>query len=123
MEIPKKIKEEIWNFCRVNDIPNIDDFIIKMISQGFTIEVYGATPTAKEVIIEKIVEKVIEVPVEKEVFITDNTQITDLVIKINNLETERDKYKKDMEYFQKEFNDTLKRLEIEQNKKRDIYGE
>jgi hypothetical protein len=123
MEIPKKIKDEIWDYCRVNDIPNIDDFTIKMISQGFTVEVYGATPTAKEVIIEKIIEKVIEVPVEKEVFITDDTQINDLVSKINNLETERDNYKKDMEYFQKELNDTLKKIEIEQNKKRDIYGE
>ena len=65
MEIPKKIKEEIWDYCRINDIPNIDEFILKMVSQGFTVEKYGAAPTPREKIIEKVVEKIVEVPVEK----------------------------------------------------------
>ena len=37
MEIPKKVKDEIWDYCRINDIPNIDEFILKMVSQGFTV--------------------------------------------------------------------------------------
>ena len=137
MEIPKKFKDEIWEYCRVNDIPNIDEFILKMITQGFTVERYGAAPTARERIVEKvvekivevpvdkIVEKIVEVPVEKEVYITDNSEIKNLAEQINKLETDRDFYKKEMEHVQLELNNTLQKLEIEQtkNKKRDIYGE
>ena len=137
MEIPKKFKDEIWDYCRVNDIPNIDEFILKMITQGFTVEKYGAAPTARERIVEKIVEKIVEVPVdkivekivevpvEKEVYITDNSEIKNLAEQINKLETDRDFYKKEMERFQLEWNNTLQKLKIEQskNKKRDIYGE
>lgn len=137
MEIPKKFKDEIWEYCRVNDIPNIDEFILKMITQGFTVERYGAAPTARERIVEKvvekivevpvdkIVEKIVEVPVEKEVYITDNSEIKNLTEQINKLETDRNFYKKEMEQFQLELNNTLQKLEIEQskNKKRDIYGE
>lgn len=65
MELPKYIKDEIWEYCRVNDIPNIDDFILKLVKQGFTVEKYGATPTRGEKVLEKIVDRMVEVPVEK----------------------------------------------------------
>ena len=134
MEIPKTLKDEIWDFCRLNNITNIDDFTIKMIKQGFTVEKYGATPQViekkveVEKIIEKIVEKIVEVkvevPTEKEVYITDDSQVKELSDKITKLEDERNTYKKDAENFQKEWNDTLQKLEIEQKKnKRDLYGE
>lgn len=61
MVIPKSLKDEIWEYCRVNNISNIDEFTLKLIKQGFTIEKFGATPEAKE----RIVEKIVEVPVEK----------------------------------------------------------
>ena len=63
MEIPKDLNNEIWDYCRVNNITNIDEFTLKLLKQGFTIEKYGSTPmvTTKE----KIVEKIVEVPVEK----------------------------------------------------------
>ena len=35
MEIPKKIKDELYDYCRLNDILNIEEFIIKMVKQGF----------------------------------------------------------------------------------------
>ena len=134
MEIPKTLKDEIWDFCRLNNITNIDDFTIKMIKQGFTVEKYGATPQViekkveVEKIIEKIVEKIVEVkvevPTEKEVYITNDSQVKELSDKITKLEDERNTYKKDAENFQKEWNDTLQKLEIEQKKnKRDLYGE
>jgi predicted RNase H-like nuclease (RuvC/YqgF family) len=63
MEIPKKIKDSIWDYCKLNDISNIDDFIIKMINQGFSIEKYGSTPFS-DVLEKEIVEKVVEVPIE-----------------------------------------------------------
>ena len=125
MNIPKRTYNDILEYCRVNDIPNIDEFILKMITQGFTVERYGAAPTARERIVEKVVEKIVEVPVEKEVYITDNSEIKNLAEQINKLETDRDFYKKEMEHVQLELNKTLQKLEIEQtkNKKRDIYGE
>ena len=106
MEIPKKLKDEIWEYCRVNDIPNIDEFIIKMVQQGYTVEKFGSTPLGigevkeiekvveviKEVPVEKIVEVVKEIPVEKvvekEVYITDDEQVNELSQKIQIVEKE-----------------------------------
>lgn len=150
MEIPKKIKDEIWEYCRANDIPNIDDFTLKMISQGFTVEKYGAAPTAKEKIVkeivEKEVEKIVEVPVEKivekivekEVFVTDDNAYSELTNKIKELENKLkakdnnipDEIKKMHEEYEaklKERDDKISLLtnllDIEKRKKRDIYGE
>lgn len=69
MEIPKKIKDDIWEYCRLNDISNIDDFIIKLIRQGFTSEKYGSTPLGNFEPVE--VERIVEIPVEivKEVIV------------------------------------------------------
>jgi seryl-tRNA synthetase len=70
------------------------------------------------------VEVKVEVPTEKEVYITNDSQVKELSDKITKLEDERNTYKKDAENFQKELNDTLQKLEIEQKKnKRDLYGE
>lgn len=95
MEIPKKLKDEIWEYCRLNDISNIDEFIIKMVRQGYTIEKFGSTPLGGNEVkeIEKIVEVIKEVTVEKiiekEVFITDDIQITELTNKLTQLEEEK----------------------------------
>ena len=81
MEIPKKLKDEVWEYCRLNDITDIDSFMLKSLQQGFNIEKYGPTPFTiggKELeVVEKEVvkvitattevEKIIEVPVEIEV--------------------------------------------------------
>lgn len=111
MEIPKKIKDDIWEYCRLNDIPNIDDFILKMIKQGFNVEKFGATPfdvepeikevekiveIVKEIPVEKIVEVVKEVPVEKviekEIYITDDEQVNELKDKLIESQKEASKY-------------------------------
>lgn len=150
MEIPKKIKAEIWEYCRANDIPNIDEFTLKMISQGFTVEKYGAAPTAKEKIVEKIVdkviEKIVEVPVEKivekivekEIYITDDNVHTELTNKITELESKLEYNKNnvpdEIKNLREECETKLKEredkislltnlLDLEKRKKRDIYGE
>lgn len=111
MEIPKKIKDDIWEYCRLNDIPNIDDFILKMIKQGFNVEKFGATPfdvepeikevekiveVVKEIPVEKIVEVVKEVPVEKiiekEIYITDDEQVNELKQKLIDSQKDSSKY-------------------------------
>lgn len=57
MELPKDLRDEIWNYCRVNNITNIDDFTLELLKKGFTIEKFGATPETH--VVEKVVEKVI----------------------------------------------------------------
>ena len=95
MEIPKNLKDEIWEYCRLNDISNIDEFIIKMVRQGYTVEKFGSTPLGSTEVkeVEKIVEVIKEIPVEKiiekEVIITDDIQITELSNKLTQLEEEK----------------------------------
>ena len=102
MEVPKKLKDEIWEYCRLNDISNIDEFIIKMIRQGYSVEKFGATPLGaievKEVekIVEKVVEVIREVPVEKIVtkveYISDKPSENELFGKIEQLENENKEF-------------------------------
>ena len=47
MEIPKKIMDQIWEYCRLNKITDIEDFTIKMVKQGFNVEKFGSTPIAE----------------------------------------------------------------------------
>ncbi len=103
MEIPKKLKDEIWEYCRLNDISNIEDFIIKMVRQGYTVEKFGATPLGtgevkevekvveviKEVPVEKTIEVIKEIPVEKivekEVYITDDKEVEKLTKELESV--------------------------------------
>ena len=126
MELPKDLKEEIWDYCRLNDITNIDEFITKLVRQGFTVEKFGATPTTK--IVEKVVEKIVEVPVE-----TIVERIVEVPINIVDTELEKKikNYIKDIEDSNTKLleatnlNNTLqKELDEEKaKKKKDIYGE
>ena len=121
MEIPKKLKDEVWEYCRLNDITDIDAFIIKSTQQGFNIEKYGTTPFkigGKELeVIEKEVIKVItatteveiirEVPIEIEVIkvvekivevtVTDNELINKLKAEIKELGGEITKLGEDLD--------------------------
>lgn len=109
MEIPKNIKDQIWEYCRLNDVTDLNTFMLKCLQQGFNIEKYGLTPfpteqkkpeiiekeVIKEILVEVIkevekiveVEKIIEVPIEKivEVTITDNELIDKLQKEIKDL--------------------------------------
>ena len=143
MEITKELNSEIWDYCRLNNITNIDEFMVKCLKQGFTSEKYGATPTVREKIVEKevekiievpvekIVEKIIEVPIEKEVFITDDKQMKKLTKEIDRLNGVIEKNKETIEKQTLDFanleieKDKLKHdLEIEKKKKKtDLYGE
>ena len=124
MEVPKELNTEIWDYCRLNKITNVDGFIIKLIKQGFTVEKFGATPIIKE----KIVERIVEVPVEKiverivEVPITmvDSEMSEALKLRIAEVETLRQQVfdtLNESERLRNEFNEYKKR------NKKDIYGE
>ena len=44
IEIPKILEKEIKDFAKLNDIEDIDDFIISCIRGGFNIAKYGYSP-------------------------------------------------------------------------------
>ena len=126
MEIPKDLNNEIWDYCRVNNITNINEFTLKMLKQGFTSEKFGSTPmiTTKE----KVVEKIIEVPVEK---IVEKIVEVPVTMVDDEVSENLKKYIKLYEESQLELNkalseiaDVKKQLEIEKAKnKKDLYGE
>ena len=105
--IPKDLLKEIEMFCDLNKIDNPNEFLLGCLKGGFAIEKFGRTPikagkeiVEKEVIkeVQKVVEvekEVIkEVPVEvekivtKTEYITDDTEIKNLLSKIEKLEEE-----------------------------------
>jgi len=105
MEIPKDIKDQVWDYCRANSITNVDQFLLDCLKQGFTVEKYGTSPISPQVIekiievpvekivevpVERIVERIIEVPVEKivEKIITNDTQVQELLVKLDVAEKE-----------------------------------
>jgi hypothetical protein len=114
MDIPKDLKNEIFDYCRENDITNIDNFLLRLLKQGFTIEKFGSTPVTK--IKEKIVEKIVEVPVEKNVYLTDDAEISILTEKINNLEVRLN------EEINKN-NELLETINLLKQQRKNIYGE
>lgn len=93
------LKNEIIDYCFINKIDNVEDFTINMVKQGLTVEKYGSTPMNNN-LEPKVIEKVIRV--------SDD-------VKIDELLTENDGLKKDIEILKGE-------LELLKNKK-DIYGE
>jgi hypothetical protein len=86
MDLPKDLKDKIWDYCRLNDITDLNGFIVKTLKKGFDFEVYGLLGETlnedekdlktdivgeEQVIKEVIVEKRVEIPVEviKEVIV------------------------------------------------------
>jgi predicted RNase H-like nuclease (RuvC/YqgF family) len=71
----KTVKE----YCKLNNIEDVDKFITKCYTEGFNIKKYGlmGDDSGKSVEIEVIKEIQVEVPVEviKEVYITDNEEL------------------------------------------------
>lgn len=104
MELPKDLKDEIWQYCMANDITDVNNLIINLVKSGFTIEKYGYDPSGsksnakvvekeviKEVIkevpvVKEVIKEVIkEVPVEKIVKVSDDAETNKLLSEINEL--------------------------------------
>jgi hypothetical protein len=67
--LTKKQLKDVEDFCRINKIEDVNDFLAKCFIQGYEIEKYGLlgnTSGTEEKWVEKeiIVEKLVEVPVE-----------------------------------------------------------
>ena len=92
IEIPQNIKEEFEQYCKLNEIKEINDLAFRCFISGFNIEKYGPTPMGHKEVIEKVieVEKIIEKIVEKEIPITDDSKIQEFLTEIQEL---KDQYK------------------------------
>ena len=125
MEIPKKLKDEFWEYCRLNNITDIDSFMLKSLQQGFNIEKYGTEPFkigGEPEIIEKEIVKVItattevevvrEVPIEIEV-IKEVEKIVEVTVTDNEL---IDKLNKEKEELSGKLSDLEKKLKKEEEK-------
>ena len=115
MELPKDLKDKVWNYCRLNDITDVNGFIIKTLKKGLDVEVYGLLgktlnegekdlktggieekrveiEVIREIRVEVPVEVIKEVPVdrvvEKIIYTTNDIQINELGGKIAELEQE-----------------------------------
>ena len=40
VNVPQSLKDEIWDYCRLNGITNIDEFTINLLKQGYAVEKY-----------------------------------------------------------------------------------
>ncbi len=144
MEIPKNLKYEIKEYCRVNNISEVDDFIFKMIKQGFTSEKFGSTPWTKEPEVkevEKIVTKEVkvevfkEVPVEviKEVYITDDEKTNELSDELNKIKEILKKITEEkiditnkmsiLETENEILKEELEKTNLKEEEQKDIYGD
>jgi chromosome segregation ATPase len=140
VEIPKNLQTEIWEYCRVNNITNVDAYTLKILKQGFTADKFGSSPIGgepKTVEVEKIVEKIVEkevikeIPVEKivyqdkEVFVTDdeavnklskelgdsNITIGELKSEVNELYRDLDTRKNETQRLQQEIKRLVEKIE------------
>ena len=69
MEIPNNILEEINLYCKVNNIDDIDKFVLKILRTGFNVEKYGLKPITKEK------TEIKDVPLENQILIEETTTI------------------------------------------------
>lgn len=44
MEIPKNLQEEIQYYCKINNIEDVNKFLVKILTNGFNIAKYGNNP-------------------------------------------------------------------------------
>jgi chromosome segregation ATPase len=72
MNLPPNQLKNVQEYCNLNDIPDVDKFILKCFTEGYNIQKYGLLGGSnepqiieKEVEVIKEVEKIVEVPVEK----------------------------------------------------------
>ena len=91
VSINKQLQKEFDSYCKLNEIDNSEEFIVKCAKDGLTLDKYGVAPflpksQIQEVPVEKeVIKEVIkEIPVEKEVIVEkiitkeiDNTELLD----------------------------------------------
>lgn len=64
-QLPERLKEEILQYCKLNDIEDMNSFIIKLIRQSLTIEKFGYYPDFVKDKVETKQEEVIEIKINE----------------------------------------------------------
>ena len=99
IEINKTLQKDFNDYCKLNEIENVSDFIAKCAKDGLTLDKYGVAPflpksQIQEVPVEReIIKEVIkEIPVEKEIIvekiITKEVKDTHLIEELEKLKLE-----------------------------------
>ena len=120
----KKLRKEFEEYCELNEIEDVEDFIGKCTKDGFTLDKYGVAPflpksQIQEIPVEKEVIKEVIVEVEKEVIVekiitkeidnrelltqleTHQKELLDKDKTINEQQTELKKQEDILEHFKK----------------------
>jgi len=83
--LSKEQHKEFKNYCQLNEIEDIDNFIVKCAKDGLTLDKYGIAPFLPK-------SQIQEVPVEKEVIIekivTKEVKDTQLIEELEKLKKE-----------------------------------
>ena len=108
--IEQNVIDKIKEYCKLNEITDVKSFLTNIIETGLNVEKYGTGPfgkqepkikevevikeieVIKEVTKEVPVEIIKEVVVEKEVYITDDNQVSKLANDIEILNKELTEY-------------------------------
>jgi len=105
-DLDKNSQKEFIDYCQLNEIEDVENFIVKCTKDGLTLDKYGIAPflpksQIQEVPVEKeiIKEVIVEIPVEKEVIvekiITREIDNTELISKLeeykNTIQEQEDK--------------------------------
>ncbi len=104
IEINKILQKDFNDYCKLNEVENVSDFIVKCAKDGLTLDKYGVAPflpksQIQEVPVEReIIKEVIkEIPVEKEIIvekiITKEVKDTHLIEELEKLKIEKVKAK------------------------------
>jgi len=99
IEINKTLQKEFDEYCKLNEIDKVSDFIVKCAKDGLTLDKYGVAPflpksQIQEVPVEReIIKEVIkEIPVEKEIIvekiITKEVKDTHLIEELEKIKLE-----------------------------------
>tara|TARA_R110000868_G_scaffold176916_3_gene414948 strand:+ start:26649 stop:27122 length:474 start_codon:yes stop_codon:yes gene_type:complete len=143
MELPKNLKNDILDFCRANDITDIDTFIVGLVKTAFTIEKYGYSPESGELakpieieVVKEVIKEVIrEVPVDRIVKVTDNIETDKLLYQLEDSKSmrlagakvyqeEKDKMNSEIERLTKTIAEQIEQIDkMSKADGRDIYGE
>lgn len=121
----KDIIQAVSAYCESEKIEDIDHFMFLCFKQGFDIKRYGLlgetlNESEKDLIKEVIVEKIVEVPVEvikeveKIVTVTDNEELEEKIIQLNNnLDSERKIFSIKMEEMENNFQNEMSKKDKE----------
>ena len=140
LNVNSKYENDIRQYCKINNIEDVSLFVTQCFKQGFDIKKYGFLGNSlnegeKHLINEVIVEKRIEIPVEvikevivdreviKEVpvekvvtkieYISDKTSENELLLKIQQLESEMSKKEKNLDELRRNLDEVLDKPPIE----------